>query len=203
MVRFITVLLLALGVGFILIPVVDAKDNSNEAYSQLFLFRVQPGATWQSGESPLTKGKPMTGRCVSVNSFDQASSQPLGTGKVCLSGQDNQKEAISKRGLTIYIYFNTKDTLGLSVPDATVVNLTKAMAASPPYAPIVISSVSEKDTNAVLSGTGKFRDVQGRVDVFGVVDTIAVVAEEEESQTERKVPILGDIPVLGALFRSN
>jgi hypothetical protein len=97
MVRFIRFLLLGLGVGFILIPVVDAEDNSNDAYSQLFLFHVDAGATWEPGESPLTKGKSMPSLCVPVRIVDQASSQPLGSGKVCLSGQDKQKEAISER----------------------------------------------------------------------------------------------------------
>ncbi|HBP90582.1 MAG TPA: hypothetical protein PKK23_20000 [Nitrospirales bacterium] len=198
MLRFIIFLLLALGVG-ILIPVVEARDNGTDAYSQLFLFRIQPGATWELDENSLTKGKSMASLCVPVTIFEQPPELPVGSGKVCLSGQDKQKEALSLWDLTIYMNFSSKthDTAVLHIPETTVVTLTKAMTNASRANPLIIVGASREGTNAVLSGTGKFQGAHGTVEAFGVVDTVDVKPKE----TVSKYPFLGDIPLLGALFQ--
>lgn len=199
MMHFIPFLLLSLGFGLIPISSVEAKDSSKIPQSHSFLFQIPDGSTWQLEDTPLTKEKAMPSLCFPVTIFDRPPSQPVGEGKVCLSGQDKGREALSLWDLTLYMnfYFKTKEALVVSIPDTTVVNLTKTMTTAPRSYPIVISGSSRENTNSVLSGTGKFQGAYGTIEFFGVVDTPAI----EPQETVSKYPFLGDIPILGALFR--
>jgi hypothetical protein len=201
MMHFIPFLLLSLGFGLIPISSVEAKDSSKITQSHSFLFQIPDGSTWHLEDTPLTKEKAMPRLCFPVTIFDRPPSQPVGEGKVCLSGQNKSTEALSLWDLTLYMnfYFKTKETLVVSIPDTTVVNLTKAMTTAPQFHPIVISGSSRENTNSVLSGTGKFQGAHGTIEFFGVVDTLAI----EPQETVSKYPFLGDIPILGALIRTS